>query len=90
MEKYRIIRWERYDKKGEMIVSKFFIQKRIKFWKFGYWKYVRTQTGYSFKEGKYPERVSFKFLTEAQHFIEDILINNKPFDRELTQVVQTY
>ena len=91
MEKYRIIRFERYNKKGELVTSYFYVQKKLKIWKWTYWVYVReNQSTLVWPESSMRMKMKFKFITEAQHFIEDVLVPGKPYDTEKTTVVEAY
>jgi len=91
MEKYRIVRFERFDKNGELQNSYFYIEKSRKIFGRTFWFYVRenlrTET---YPEGGYRKRLEFKFVTEAQHFIEDILIQGKPYDMDIKTVIEVY
>ena len=90
MEKYRIVRFERYDKKGDMVNSYFYIEKSRKILGRTFWFYVTANTGYSISGGSYRERIQLGFITEAQTFIENILVQGKPYDTSVTQVIQVY
>jgi len=89
MEKYRIIRYERLNKKGEEIVSKFYIQTYIKILRWKFWYFVgRTSKTKLLPFVSENDRIAFKFLGEAQHHIEDVLMKNKPYNTEIYKVVE--
>ena len=91
MEKYRIVRFESFNKKGELIGSYFYIEKSWKFFGRTFWSYVRENTTMeTWPEGSYRKRMKFKFITEAQHFIEEILIPERPYDTSIKEVIQVY
>jgi hypothetical protein len=92
MNKYRIVRWENYDKKGELVDSYFYIEKSRKIFGRTFWTSVRENTpmGETIDRTVYKRKLKFKFVTEAQHFIEEILVQNKPYDTEKITVVEVY
>lgn len=87
MEKYRIVQWEKYSPKGEKSLSKFYIEKQKKFLWWSYWTSVTALTGFTLSGGYYKERIEFTFISEAQDFIENVLVPGHPYD---TRIKKTY
>ena len=90
MHKYRIIRYENYNKNGEELFSKFYIQTYFKIFKWKVWYFVgNSSKSYPILFPTLGNRISFKFLGEAQHFVEDVLVNKKPYNAEIYRVIES-
>ena len=89
MNKYRIVRWEKYDENGGLKDSYFYIEKSKKIFDRTFWTYIWT-TAESADRSIIRVRMKFNLITSAQHFIEDVLVPNKPYNTEVNKVMETY
>jgi hypothetical protein len=91
MEKYQIVEFKKYDKRGELIYTYFYIEKSWKIFGRTFWTPVRENTKTElFPSGYYRKKLEFSYLVEAQTFIENILVQCKPYDMDVRSVVQVY
>lgn len=88
LNKYKIDKYEKYDKFGNLSSTHYQIREKRKFLFFEYWGDVTyTLCDYG---GCYPEPYQFDREKEAQHFIDNQLCNDVPREETIvTEVRET-